>query len=86
MSKKIDVVEVKWVDSSFQHGWRKEDEFRTKPANVVSYGMLVRKDKDLVVVSLTYCADGEDFADGMAIPRCAIKSIEKIAEVSKCLK
>ncbi len=41
-----DVLLIKWVDSSFQHGWRSINEFRETLAEIVTVGILVKKDRE----------------------------------------
>jgi len=79
----MDVLLVRWVDSSFQHGWRGIEELKQELAEIVSVGILAQKDKEKLVLMLCYDKGNENFADGMVIPMCAVKSIKKIAEVEK---
>ena len=79
----MDIVIVKWVDSSLQNGWRDFSELREELAEIVSAGILVRKDNKMIVLIQSYDERNVNFAEGIVIPRCAVKNIEKIAEVKK---
>ncbi len=82
-AERMDVVIVRWVDSSLQNGWQNLSELKKEWAEIVSAGILVKKDKRVVVLIQSYDEGNECFAEGLVIPRCAVRGIEKIAEVKK---
>lgn len=74
----MDVVIIKWVDSTFQHGWKGLNELKEELAEIVSVGILAKKDKVKVIIMQSYDKDNDNFADGLVIPRRCINSIEII--------
>jgi hypothetical protein len=77
MSKKqkFSLVEVEWLDSSFNGGWRSHDTYST-PETCRTVGYLTHKDKDVVNVSMN--VSPEQRGETMAIPKKMVKRIRKL--------
>lgn len=78
----MDIVIIRWVDSSFQHGWRELSEIRETLAEIITVGLVAKREKDKIVVMQSYDQSTNNYADGMVIPKCCIKSIKIIGNTT----
>ena len=69
--KKVQVVEITWIDSASRHGWTDRNDV-DDIALIHSVGFLVRETKDVIVISTSF--HEEDFADPLSVPKVAIRS------------
>ena len=64
-------VKVRWLDSCSKGGWCTPEEAESIQ-EIESAGWLVREEKDFIVISHSFCAEHENFAEPMTIPMRAI--------------
>ena len=83
--KSLPIVEVHWVDSAFCRGWQTLENKRHDQGIVTcrSIGYLLSSDKKEVRLvgsqGFDHMTKGEpDVADGLSIPRVAVKRIRRI--------
>ena len=73
--KKRRLVEVEWIDSSFNSGWHANTTYSTV-SECRTVGYLTHKDKHVVNVSMNLSPESR--GETMAIPRQCVKSIRKV--------
>ncbi len=77
--KKYPLVMVKWIDSATTHGWQHPEELeQIGPAEITSFGLLVRETKYFIVISTSETNAYGTVAHPMAIPRVAIRKLRRI--------
>ena len=74
MSKRYQLVKVKWVDSCFHTGWRKD----ASPSTCRTIGFLVQDTKEKLTLAMSVSPNTNNFSDAMCIPRCAVKKVKKL--------
>jgi hypothetical protein len=71
-------VEVTWIDSAFDRGWAKLAEKRAMTvARCRTVGYLLDRDDDVIKL-VQSLGDADSAADGIAIPRVAVRSIRRL--------
>lgn len=55
-------------------------ELREDLAEITTVGMVAKREKDKIIVMQSYDKSNDNYADGMVIPKCCIKSIEIIGK------
>jgi len=71
----VKIVRVKWIDSSFCHGWHNKDTLTDDHiATCESVGFLARKDNTEVVIVAGMSETG--YHDSIAIPRRCVLEIK----------
>lgn len=70
------LVEVKWIDSAFNQGWRTASQ-KVTYSECLTTGYLVEKSARQVVVAMQVNDEG-GYSEAMAIPRSCVKSIRKV--------
>jgi hypothetical protein len=84
MADELKRVEVEWIDSCrMMQGWDTADSYRgdatiEPKVNCVSAGYLVEDSERGIIVALSRSSDHEHVADGMFIPRSAVKSVREL--------
>ena len=71
------LVEVKWVDSAFNQGWRLKYDSDTSISECKTVGYLIKKNKKQLVIAMNVNDDG-GYGEAMAIPIECVKSIKKV--------
>lgn len=69
-------VEVRWIDSASNNGWREMDT-DIKPVKCRSVGHLVKKNKRRVVLVMSV-ATSKQYGESLVIPRACVTSIRKL--------
>ena len=72
---KYSLVEIIWVDSSFNSGWHSQTSYST-PSECRTVGYLTHKKNGCVNVSMNLSPESR--GETMAIPSQCVKSIRKI--------
>lgn len=78
---KKDVYKIEWVDAVSNHEWRSLEEILDDKEPLlrnVEYGLLLKKDKDIVIIGHGYDNDMDNVSSTLAIPRPWVKTIQKI--------
>ncbi len=71
----MQLVLVKWVDSKAMYGWHYKEYFEDEPAICASVGVLLYETD----TKITICqSTGEQKADGLVIPKSAIRKMWKL--------
>lgn len=76
---KPQLVEVTWIDSSFHRGWGSLDE-KSKGMTVAkcrTVGYLLSRDRETLKIAQSL-GDADSAADGIAIPRVAVKRVRRL--------
>lgn len=73
------IVEVTWIDGAFHRGWGSRDEkrrsMRVSHCRTVGYLLVSTPEHVTIVQSL---GDDDSMADGIAIPRVAVKRMRTL--------
>lgn len=73
-------VEVRWIDSAFHRGWssasQKRNEMATSECRTVGY--FIASDKVAVKLAMNMADKGENYGDGISIPRVAVKKMRRL--------
>lgn len=74
------LIEVDWVDSAFHHGWSRADTKRQEMgiSKCRTVGYFISADKVRVSLASSTADKGESYADGISIPRVAVKTIRRL--------
>ena len=78
--KKIQLVEVEWIDSAFHRGWSSTDTKQREMAISVcrSVGYLVSRDKKVVNLVMHSADKHTSLGDGLSIPTVAVKRVRQL--------
>ena len=78
--KNLRLVEVEWIDSAFCRGWQSVDSKLKDQgiANCRSAGYLLDQDEHQVRLVSSHDMANESVADGISIPRVAVKRIRTL--------
>lgn len=71
------LVEVKWVDSALNIGWKSEYSKETSISQCKTVGYLIKKNKKQLVIAMNI-NDSGGYSEAMAIPIGCVKSIKKV--------
>ena len=71
------VTRVKWQDSSYEPGWKKEFD-SSKSHEIVSVGFVLFCDKDKLVLASTIAPDDGAFLNYQTIPMGCVREMEVI--------
>ena len=74
--KKFRLVEVTWIDSAFNQGWRLP-KFYVPPAECKTVGYLTHDEKDFINVAMNVNDEG-GWGEAMAIPRVCVRKIRRV--------
>lgn len=80
------LVKVEWIDArTILDPILIQDLEKEQPIKTIAVGYLVKDSEDVIVVSSFKCEEGEinSFKYSHIIPKCLVKSIEELEEVSK---
>ena len=71
------VVEIEWIDSMTNGGWRSIESYKGDPALALcrTAGYLVEKTKDHITIMQNQSLRSGHVSDSMSIPMVAVKSI-----------
>lgn len=74
------LVEVRWIDSASETGWRAHEEAKREPLTCWSAGYLVHRDRKSLVIALNSgCEDSRSsFGDAITIPAKCVQSVRKL--------
>ena len=74
--KKTRLVEVTWIDSAFNQGWKQPKTF-VPLSKCKTVGYLTHDAKDCINVSMNITKDGS-YGDTMTIPRVCVRKIRTV--------
>ena len=76
------LVEVVWVDSFIEGEWKEFEKNKNEDCLVATYGLLVHKSRDWVVLAMTYVTGKAPYWGSLwHIPRGMVVQINELAEV-----
>lgn len=79
---KVKLVEVRWKDARAHAGWFEYDKNNPPPNHpVVTYGLLVDKRDDAVILASTIDPDTGEWADRNEIPAQMLVSVKTVKTV-----
>lgn len=78
--KHLEVIEVRWVDSSAGIGWSSIDEIG-EDSLVVSVGIIAFESSSFLTLALSYDEDSDEWNPVLSIPQVAIKSRKKLCRI-----
>lgn len=73
------VVKCIWIDSVGYESWLDiEEKDNMNITEIITYGFLIREDKNAVYIAQSYAEDFDKIGHTTAIPRKAVKSIKNV--------
>lgn len=76
---KLDLVQIEWIDIDTEGGWHDLDNPDLKGFDLLpAFGLLMYKDKNLVILSTGFDARTKKFSDALRYPTSIVKKITKI--------
>ena len=81
---KMKAVKVEWIDScASNYSWTliKELDGDFQPIRIITYGVLIHKEKDFICVAQNYGLQPKQVCSLMTIPRGCITSITELEEL-----
>ena len=83
--KHYPIVEVEWVDSVSEGGWRKPAAYleHIAPDRCRTVGYLLKSNRTLVTVFQSLSDNTGNVTDSITIPRAAVKSMKRLTEKKK---
>lgn len=74
------LIEVVWIDSAFHRGWSKAETKRQEMgiSECRTAGYFISADKLTLNVATSTADKGASYADGMSIPRAAVKTVRRL--------
>lgn len=72
---------IEWRDAMTDPNWRPYDDIcndKNPLSNNVEYGIIIRKDKKIVIIGHGYGKESFDISSTLAIPRSWIKSMRRL--------
>ena len=82
------LLQVLWADTTHDEGdTTEEDAIKLEPSPVVTYGkLLVDNDGKVVIACTEFFDDKKELRDIIAIPKCCVRSVVQLEEVSQMWK
>lgn len=79
-------VKVEWIDSCASNNeWILGSDVdkwdNIEPIKIFTYGILIKEDKDYIVVSQNYGIDPEQYCNLMSIPRGCVVKVSKMDDI-----
>ena len=82
MKRSLELVEILWVDSFIHGEWSEYEKPKRDDCLVATYGLLVEKSKDWVVVAMTHVTGKAPYWGSLwHIPRGMVVQVNKLAVV-----
>lgn len=77
---KMRLVQVKWVDSALNIGWKSRYSKETSISKCKTVGYLVKKNKKQLVIAMSV-NDSGGYSEAMAIPIECVKSVKGVKTI-----
>lgn len=68
-------VKVEWLDSASNSHWFPADDCELTPTNIVSFGFVLKDEKDYIVLAQNYCEEIDEGCNRIAIPKGCITKL-----------
>lgn len=80
------IIEVRWIDTGFvAEDLSMKDVMELKPAEMITFGALMKDNDSSVTVSFTVCVndrgEGNEYRSTVVIPKANVRSIKELGDV-----
>lgn len=78
----LEVLEVRWVDSTACAEWTPTAELRTRLHEVVTVGLLIHQDAESYFIATSYDAETDSINAAIQIPAVCVRTVKQLAMVA----